>query len=62
MPMNIARKPEAPRRATSVPLDYAEAIAEERAAQWKQDNAAALDAWNNWVAENNLPLAKYRLF
>lgn len=30
--------------------------------RWKEENRAAFDYWNAWVAENGLPLAKYRMF
>ena len=33
-----------------------------RAQQWLAENMAALDAYNDYVAERGLPLAKYRLF
>jgi antitoxin CcdA len=39
-----------------------EAIAEERAARWKEENREAIESWNDWVAENGLPLASKRLF
>lgn len=38
------------------------AVADEKARLWKIENRASLDAWNDYVAENGLPLAKYRLF
>lgn len=40
----------------------AQAVARERAAQWKRDNAAALSSSNDWVARNGLPLEKFRAF
>lgn len=40
----------------------AKAISEEKSRRWKLENQAALDAWNDYVDKNGLPLAKYRLF
>lgn len=40
----------------------AKAVAEEKSRLWKIENRASLDAWNDYVEENGLPLAKYRLF
>lgn len=37
-------------------------ISEEKARRWLEENQAAIDASNAWVAEHGLPLAKYRLF
>lgn len=39
-----------------------EAVRVRRAAQWLEDNRAALDGYNEWVARNGLPLDKYRQF
>lgn len=36
----------------------AQAVREEKTKRWKEENAEA----NRWVAENGLPLAKYRMF
>jgi antitoxin CcdA len=33
-----------------------------RAERWKRENAAAIESWNAWTRENELPLEKYRLF
>lgn len=33
-----------------------------RGEEWKRENKAAIESWNNWVAQNGLPLAKYRQF
>ena len=33
-----------------------------RSEQWLKENKPALDAYNLWVEEHGLPLAKYRLF
>lgn len=38
------------------------AVKEARSAQWQEDNRAAMEGWNAWVAENGLPLAGKRLF
>ena len=40
----------------------AEAVASEKAERWKRENAEAIRQWNEWVAENGLPLEKYRMF
>lgn len=40
----------------------AKAVSEEKSRRWKIENQAALDAWNDYVDKNGLPLAKYRLF
>ena len=39
-----------------------ETVREARAALWKQENREAMESWNDWVAENGLPLASKRLF
>ena len=33
-----------------------------RSERWLEENREALVAWNDWVAKNGLPLAKYRMF
>ena len=33
-----------------------------RDAQWQEENRAAIEAHNQWVEENGIPLARYRLF
>ncbi|MFY8094241.1 MAG: type II toxin-antitoxin system CcdA family antitoxin [Niveispirillum sp.] len=38
------------------------AVSEMKAAQWRQENQAAIDAWNAHVEEKGLPLAEYRQF
>ena len=38
------------------------AVLEMKAAQWRQENQAAMDAWNAHVEEKGLPLAEYRQF
>lgn len=30
--------------------------------EWKRENKEAIESWNKWVAENGLPLTKYRQF
>lgn len=37
-------------------------IKAERERRFLEENRAAFDAANEWVAKNGLPLAKYRLF
>lgn len=38
------------------------AVREEKARRWKEENKGAIEGWNKWVKENGLPLAKYRMF
>lgn len=38
------------------------ALKEERKRRWQEENRAAMEAWNAWVAEHGLPLARYRQF
>ena len=38
------------------------AVAEARAERWIEENRAALDASNAYVAANDLPLSRHRLF
>lgn len=38
------------------------AAKEERDRRWKEENREAIEAWNAWVEEHGLPLAKYRQF
>lgn len=40
----------------------AEAVKAEKERVWKEENREAIEAWNAWVRENGLPLAKYRQF
>jgi antitoxin CcdA len=40
----------------------ADAVAEEKARLWKIENREVLEAWNEYVERNGLPLAKYRQF
>ena len=39
-----------------------EAVRKEKAAQWLEENRAALDGYNDWIEKNGLPLEKYRQF
>ncbi len=39
-----------------------EAAKKERDRLWKEENRAAMESWNVWVAEHGLPLEKYRQF
>lgn len=39
-----------------------EAVRARKAAQWLEDNRAALQSSNDWVKEHGLPLAQYRRF
>ncbi len=34
----------------------------ERERRWNEENKDAIEAWNAWVDEHGLPLAKYRQF
>ena len=38
------------------------ALKQERKRRWQDENAEAIEAWNVWVRENGLPLARYRRF
>lgn len=38
------------------------AIADEKARRWQEENREAIEAWNAWTEENDLPLTKYRMF
>jgi antitoxin CcdA len=37
-------------------------VAEARAQKWLHDNRAAIEAWNDHVETNGLPLAEFRHF
>jgi antitoxin CcdA len=37
-------------------------VREARKRKWVEENWEAIQGWNKWVAENGLPLAKYRQF
>jgi antitoxin CcdA len=39
-----------------------DAVRRKKAAQWLEENRPALRGYNAWVADNGLPLAKYRHF
>lgn len=39
-----------------------QAVRKARAQRWLEENQPALDAYNDYVAEHGLPLAKYRSF
>jgi antitoxin CcdA len=38
------------------------AIRAEKTRRWQEENRAAIEAWNRWTEENELPLARYRMF
>jgi post-segregation antitoxin (ccd killing protein) len=38
------------------------AIRAEKGRRWIEENAPAIAAWNAWVDENELPLARHRMF
>ncbi|WP_193176112.1 type II toxin-antitoxin system CcdA family antitoxin [Oricola nitratireducens] len=40
----------------------AQAIADEKARRWREENAKAIEAANAFVDANGLPLARYRQF
>ncbi len=40
----------------------AKAVSAEKSRLWKIENQAALEAWNEYVERNGLPLAKFRQF
>ena len=37
-------------------------VTEARKQRWIEENREAIEGWNEWVANNELPLAKYRQF
>ena len=39
-----------------------EAVRQRKAAEWLEENRAALQSSNEWVEKNGLPLAQYRQF
>ena len=39
-----------------------DAVRKAKGEAWKRENAASLEAWNEWVDVNGLPLEKYRMF
>jgi len=34
----------------------------EEGRKWQEENAEAINSWNEWIEKNGLPLAKYRPF
>ena len=40
----------------------AQEVASAKAKQWQAENRAAMDAWNEYVEQNGLPLAEFRQF
>lgn len=38
------------------------AVKKARGEKWLEENRAALENYNEWVAKNGIPLAKYRMF
>lgn len=40
----------------------AAAVAEIKAQRWLRENRAAMDAWNDYVEQQGLPLAEFRQF
>jgi len=40
----------------------AKALKAEREKRWREENRAAIEVANDWVARNGLPLEKYRMF
>ncbi|MEG3143816.1 type II toxin-antitoxin system CcdA family antitoxin [Sphingomonas sp. RT2P30] len=39
-----------------------ERIRAEKGARWLEENQAAIEDWNAYIAEHGLPLERYRLF
>jgi antitoxin CcdA len=39
-----------------------DAIRAEKTRRWQAENREAIEAWNRWTEENELPLARYRMF
>jgi len=37
-------------------------VSQTKAQKWQQENQAAINAWNAYVEEHDLPLAEYRQF
>jgi antitoxin CcdA len=44
------------------PQALRDAVRTEKVRRWQQENREAIEAWNRWTDENELPLARYRLF
>lgn len=38
------------------------AVREEKGRRWLEENAEAIEYYNDWVEKNGLPLEKYRMF
>jgi len=39
-----------------------QAVAEEKARRWREENAEGIRQMNDWVARHGVPLAKHRMF
>jgi antitoxin CcdA len=39
-----------------------DSIREVKARRWQEENRQAIAAWNRWTEENELPLARFRMF
>ena len=39
-----------------------EAVRKAKGEAWVEENREGMEAWNDWAAENGLPLEKYRMF
>ena len=37
-------------------------VSAEKTRRWKEENREAIQGWNDYVEQNGLPLAKYRMF
>lgn len=69
-PLNVSLDPALVKEARDLHLNVSRAceagldsaVRQARRAAWLQENAAAIAEMNAWVAENDLPLAKHRLF
>lgn len=65
-PVNVSLDPRLVEMARELNITVSHAAEEglRRAVEeaWKRENAAAIESSNAWVAENGLPLAKYRMF
>ena len=40
----------------------AKAVKAEKERRWIEENKAAIESWNRYIAEHGLPLARYRSF
>lgn len=69
-PTNVSLDPQLLAEARALNINVSQAaekgitlqIAEERAKKWRAENKTAIDAWNEYVESNGLPLARYRQF